>query len=90
MNNVLSSDSKVYDPYWQEIEIEDEYYGHTGTTFSSTSQMLINQRQKIGILLLTNARDVSSTHPITAAVMSEGVISLLRGVSYHNPKWDFN
>ena len=90
VNNVLSSDSKVYDPYWQEIEIEDEYYGHTGTTFSSTSQMLINQRQKIGILLLTNARDVSSTHPITAAVMSEGVISLLRGVSYHNPKWDFN
>ncbi len=89
-NNQHSAENLVYDPYWQEIEITDEYFGHTGATFSSTSQMLVNQARNIGIIVLTNARDVSSTKPITAATISEGVISLLRGISYQNPKADFN
>lgn len=89
-NNVLSSESVTYDPYWQEIEIHDEYFGHSGATFSATSQMIINQHNKLGILILTNARDVSSTKPISASLISEGVITILRGISYKNPEPDFN
>ena len=89
-NNELSSESVTYDPYWQEIEIHDEYFGHSGATFSATSQMIINQHNKLGILILTNARDVSSTKPISASLISEGVITILRGISYKNPEPDFN
>ena len=89
-NNQLSSDTVTYDPYWQELEIRDEYFGHSGATFSATSQMIINQQDKIGILILTNARDVSSTKPISADLISEGVITILRGISYRNPMPDFN
>lgn len=89
-SNTLSSDSVTYDPYWQELEIADEYFGHSGATFSATSQMIINQRNKMGILILTNSRDVSSTKPIDAALISEGVITILRGISYKNPVPDFN
>lgn len=89
-NNSLSSDSVTYDPYWQELEIHDEYFGHAGATFSATSQMIINQYRDMGILILTNARDVSSTKPISAALISEGVFTILRGISYKNPVPDFN
>lgn len=89
-NNQLSSDTVTYDPYWQELEIHDEYFGHSGATFSATSQMIINQQSKMGILILTNARDISSTNPIDASLISEGVITILRGISYKNPEPDFN
>lgn len=89
-NNVLSSESYTYDPYWQEIEIIDGYFGHSGSTFTSTSQMIINQKEKMGILILTNSRDVSSTRPITASVISEGVIQILNGKTLTNPIPDFN
>jgi len=89
-NNSLSSDKVTYDPYWQELEIRDEYFGHSGATFSATSQIIINQRNKIGLLILTNARDVSSTNPISASLMGEGVLTILRGISYKNPIPDFN
>jgi CubicO group peptidase (beta-lactamase class C family) len=92
LNNALSSTENevTYSPYWEEIDIPIAYFGHSGATFSSTSEMIINQNERIGILVLTNARDVSSKYPISASSISEGVITLLRGVDPELRKPDFN
>lgn len=91
-NNALSTipDNSTYDPYWSDIPIPTGYFGHSGATFSATSQMIINQNDRLGILILTNSRDVSSDVSISALTISSGVISILNGQVPSPQVNDFN
>lgn len=91
-NNDLipSSNLLTYDAYWQKMYIPSGYFGHAGATFSSTSQLIINQKEKLGILILTNSRDVSSTNPISASTISEGIIMIMQGGNPINLSVDVN
>lgn len=92
VNNPLSTNpiETTYNPYWKEISIPVSYFGHAGATFSATSQMIINQNNRLGVLILTNSRDVSSRNPISASSISKGVISILNGETPVIPVSDFN
>ncbi|MDP3444210.1 MAG: serine hydrolase, partial [Ignavibacteria bacterium] len=91
-NNPLSTNpvETTFNPYWKEITIPVNYFGHAGSTFSATSQMTINQNDRLGILILTNSRDVSSRNPISASSISKGVISILNGETPFTPVKEFN
>lgn len=92
INNQLSTNpiETTYNPYWKEITIPVNYFGHAGATFSATSQMIINQNDRLGILILTNSRDVSSRNPISASSISKGIVSILNGETPVTPVNDFN
>jgi CubicO group peptidase (beta-lactamase class C family) len=91
-NNPLSMHpiETTFNPYWKEITIPVNYFGHAGSTFSTTSQMTINQNDRLGILILTNSRDVSSRNPISASSISKGIISILNGETPVTPVKEFN
>jgi CubicO group peptidase (beta-lactamase class C family) len=91
-NNPLSTNpvETTFNPYWKEITIPVNYFGHAGSTFSSTSQMTISQNDRLGILILTNSRDISSRNPISASSISKGIISILNGETPFTPGKEFN